>query len=341
MKKKIGWILFLVLICSCKKSNETKALPKLSNWEFKMVSRGDNRPDFDIKQDSIHFLPILLHHGHTVEAIKEHFDWSEEELNEKTEILITNGFLKKTADGFVPGLMIISEQEAKKVKEDLNPIANEISKTIIRLKDSLSIKAVSVSCFKRFTMDELSLLVFSNVLLDNGQLNNIERAYLKVERPERNNKRYYASYQEKENPSFEALGIYGNHVQPDNGFMLCRYGNQRYTPEVLKMNAQISDTYKSLKEGEEFNYPIVTQECQAEIQELANYFKPYLIDILVNNDLLLRKEYERSTYSNEVSYEEYFMWVYHILYSKVTDMLVDSGHIVLPKEKVSFYIFQP
>ncbi|MEM9364144.1 MAG: hypothetical protein AAGA43_15995 [Bacteroidota bacterium] len=341
MNKKIRWILFLLLIFSCKQSNKTEDFLQLSNWEFKMVSRGNNRPGFDTKKDSIHFIPILLHYGYTVNKIKKRFGWSEENLNEKIEILTTNGFLKKTTDGFVPSVMIISEQEAKKVRKDLNTIANQILNTIVNLKDRLSIKAVSVSCFERFTMDELSLLVFSNILLDNGQLNNIEREYLRTERPERNKSRYYASYQEKENPWFEALGIYGNHVQSDNGFMLCRYGNQRYVPEVLGMTAQIGKTYANIKEGEVFHYPIVTSECQLEIQELANYFKPYLIDILLNYDPVLKKGYERSLYSKEVSFEEYFMWVYHILYSQVTNMLVRLEHIVIPKEKVSFYVFQP
>ncbi|MEM9077160.1 MAG: hypothetical protein AAGC43_08975 [Bacteroidota bacterium] len=341
MNKKIGWILFLVMICSCKKSYETKAFPKLSNWEFKMVSRGNNRPGFEIKKDSIHFIPILLHYGHTANNIADRFGWSEEDFDEKIEILTTNGFLKKTTDGFVPSVMIISEKEAKKVREDLKPTANQILNSIVSLKDSLSFKAVSVSCFERFTMDELSLLVFSNILLDNGQLNNIEREYLRAERPKRNKSRYYASYQEKDNPSFEALGIYGNHVQPYSGFMLCRYGNQRYTPEVLEMNAQLHDTYKTLKEGEIFDYPIVTAECQLEIMALADYYKPYVLDILNKNDMLFRKTYRDSSYSKEVSFEEYFMWVYHILYSQVTDMLIRLEHIVIPKEKVSFYVFQP
>ena len=341
MCKKIIWILPSLLIFSCKQSNKTEAFPQLSNWEFKMVSRGNNRPGFDTKKDSIHFIPILLHNGHKASTIIEHFGWSEEDFNEKIEILSTNGFLNKSVDGFVPKVMVISEQEAKKIREDLSPIINQIVKTIVDLKTDISEKTESVSCFKPFTMDELSLLVFSNVLLDNGQLNNIEREYLRTERPERKKSRYYASYQEKENPSMEALGIYGNHVQPYNGFMLCRYGNQRYTPEVLEMNAQIQNAYKTLKEGEVFDYPIVTAECQLEIQALADYYKPYLLDVLNNYDWLLRKMYRDSAYSNEVSYEEYFMWVYHILYSEVTDVLVVSGDIVLPQEKVSFYLFQP
>lgn len=331
----------LLLALSCGETQHSNGIGNLSKWEFKMVSQGNNRPHFKTMEDSIQYLPILLHYGHSVDDIQARMGWSDEAITSKIALLITNGFLKAKEDTLIPSLMILSEQGAEKIRSDLSPLAKQIVETILHYKDSIVKKANAISCFKSFNADELSLLIFSNILLDNGQLKNIEKEYLKLGRPERNNNHYYASYQEKTNSSFEALGIYGNHVQPDSGFALCRYGNQRYISEVLEINAQVLKKYKDLQEGELFEYPIVTPECNIEIQALANYFKPYLIDILNKHDSHLRKGFQNSAYSKEISYEEYFMWVYHVLYSHVTDILVDSENIVIPAERVSFYVFQP
>jgi len=89
-----------------------------------------------------------------------------------------------------------------------------------------------------------------------------------------------------------------------------------------------------------FNYPIITEACNREVLELANFFKPHLLDILDIHTPLLKKNYTKAVYSKEVAFEEYFIWVYHILYSDVTDRLIARGLISIPDEKVGFYIFQ-
>ena len=331
----------LLITCSCKETKRSLPIDNLSKWEFKMVSRGSNQPNFDTTKDSIHYIPILLHTGHTVDEIRARFGWSEAVLNNKLELLVTNGFLQVQNKTYTPSVMILSDKAAQVVRSDLKPIAEQIVGAILKNKDSIVKKTTAISCFQGFTMKDLSLLVFSNILLDNGQLKNVEDTYLRSARPERNGGNYYASYQEKVTPDFEALGIYGNHVQVVEGFVLCRYGNQRYIKEVEEMNAQILQKYKNLQEGMAFGYPVITSECNAEIQALADYFKPYLIAILRSNDAFLRTGFKGSIYAKNVSYEEYFMWVYHILYSQVTDALVAAGEITIPPEKVSFYVYQP
>lgn len=341
MTRKILPFLFLTAVFSCRQFPEEEAPKGYSEWEFKMVASGNNRPVFEPAKDSIHYLPILLHQDFTVGDISKRLGWNKEELQAKIAVLLDNGFLKQTGDTYRPSLMVVSEKAAGKIRAELNPVAEEIARAILIRRDSISEKVKAIDCFADFSMDALSLLVFSNILLDNGQLNNIEHEYLKSSRPERNGNRYYASYQEKTRPSFEALGIYGNHVQPTKDFVLCRYGNQRYTQDVMETNDQILQDYRNLEEGEAFDYPIVTPDCAAEIQQLADYFKPDLLSLLHQHDSFLRKGYQASPYAKEVTYEEYFMWVYHILYSQVTDLLIASKDIIIPPEKVSFYIYQP
>ncbi len=329
-----------MLSCVSKNQSDKKEI-KLSDWEFKMVSRGANKPDFKTTFDSIQYIPILIHKGYSTAEIKQFFQWNEEEFNTKLDKLINNGFLIRKEMEYVPSIMVISNKEALRIRKELKPIAESIVGAIVDLKDSIQTKTQGINCFSKFEFEDLSLLVLSNILLDSGQLGNIEREYLKKERPLRNGKRYYASYQQKGTTGFEALGIYGNHIEMDSGFALCRYGNQRYNKDVVDMNAQILTDYKTLENKESFEFPIISNTCYQEIQDLADYFLPYLMKIFNVHTALLRDSFQNSQYSLEVSYEEYFMWAYHILYSQVTDMLIDLRLISVPKEKVSFYIYQP
>lgn len=313
----------------------------LSNWEFKIISQGNNNPTFEASKDSIQFIPILLKSGYSLSQIQTNFGWSEEKLTNKCNLLLENSFLKKVGNEYTPSLMIISNKEANIIREKLAPLASEITTTITDQLDSIIIKTKEIRCLNKFKFDDISLLILSNVLLDNGQIRNVEKEYLKSERPRRNDKNYYAAYGEKpDNPQYEAWNVYGNQVDMNNGFAICRYGNQRYTEKVLELNEAILKQYIKLQNKEDFSYPIVNNGCNLEIMELANRFKPYLIKILNKHSSLLKVLYKDMNYAKEVTYEEFFIWIYHILYSDVTDRLLEINLIKIPDEKVSFYIVE-
>ncbi|MEM6542847.1 MAG: hypothetical protein AAF634_16950, partial [Bacteroidota bacterium] len=304
MRRNLLYPIVVLLVFSCISRNpaDKKAI-ELSNWEFKMVSRGANQPDFRTSADSIQYIPILLHQGFTTTEIKQFFKWNEEEFKAKLDNLVGNDFLVRKGMEYVPSVMVISETEALGIREELKPIAESITTAIAEQMDSIQIKTRAISCFSKFEFEDLSLLVLSNVLLDSGQLGNIEREYLKKKRPLRKGKRYYASYQQKGKAEFEALGIYGNQIQMHSGFALCRYGNQRYNEDVLNKNAQILADYKKQANSEIFDFPIISNSCDSEIQGLADYFLPFLLKIVEDNTLLLVNSYQNSQYATEISFE--------------------------------------
>lgn len=78
--------------------------------------------------------------------------------------------------------------------------------------------------------------------MDFGQINNVEKNYLKSERPLRNNKRYYYSIQEKTNE--EAFGIYRNRYLDLDEIQICLYGNKRYTTtNLITANKEMLEEY--------------------------------------------------------------------------------------------------
>ncbi|WP_422860411.1 hypothetical protein ACOKFD_06000 [Flagellimonas sp. S174] len=343
MKRVLHIFWIVVLVFSCKESKEIAESDISNDWEFKMISRGDNKPNFNPNKDSLKYIPILLHKGYNLKQIQSYFQWTDEEFNVHLNLLSQADFIKKTTDNkALASVMIIPINEDKKISEYLKPITDAVTKEIEVNIDSIKHKTQQIECMKDFNFKDISLLILSNVLLDNGQINNVEAEYLGKERPKRNNKNYYASFQEKPIDSdYEALGIYGNQVEMKQGFALCRYGNQRYLQEVVELNKEIEKQYANITDTSSFKYPVITPDCNNGLMNLAGFFKPKLLKVLNHYDSMIREEYNKTLYKKEVSYEEYFIWIYHILYTDITNQLIENGHIYIPKEKVAFYIFQP
>ncbi len=340
--RKLFLLMVLIMFSCQKKNNQIEHSIMNQDWEFKMISSGDNMPNFKPMNDSIHFIPILLKKGFELEEIKLHFNWTDRSFQEKMETLLESGFLKKDKDDVIRGnVLIFSLEDGKAIKQLIHPLAKGITKSIIKRYKSIVSQTTKIDCLKDFEFKEISLFILSNILLDDGQIENVELEYLKVERPLMGKKRYYAAYLGKEKgSSFESFGIYGNQVENHGDFALCRYGNQRQLSEVLKINESLKRRYKDPIKRKGLDIPVIKTDCNQKLLEIANDFKPELLRLLEKHDSDMRKGYLEFANTKHLTYEEYFIWLYHILYTEVTEDLIDHGLIEIPEDKVSFYILQ-
>ncbi len=82
------------------------------------------------------------------------------------------------------------------------------------------------------------------VLLDFGQIINIEENYLETEWPLRNNKRYYYAILEQEQTDKESFGMYGNTYLDLGEVQIGLYRNTRYTTlNLITANKEILEEY--------------------------------------------------------------------------------------------------
>lgn len=342
-RMKKFFLLIVLVAFSCQRNNDSLKHSLMNqDWEFKMISSGDNRPNFGPTNDSIHFIPILLNQGFELEEIREHFNWTKKSFDKKVETLYESEFLKKDKRGIVKAnVLIFTIEDGITIRKSILPVVQEITESIIARYEFIVSKTKQIDCLKGFDFEAISLYMLSNILLDDGQIENVEREYLKVERPLRGGKRYYAAYLGKEKGSlYESFGIYGNQMEGYEGFSLCRYGNQRWLPEVMKTNESLKWQYKDSLKRKELNIPVITEACNQELLWVANDFKPELLRLLRKYDSTLRKGYLEFTNSSQLNYEEYFIWLYHILYTEITENLIDRELIEIPEDNVSFYILQ-
>ena len=96
--------------------------------------------------------------------------------------------------------------------------------------------------FTKVSFADALLLVLSNGLLDNWQINRVENKYLNVQRLQRAGGRYYyAVFESMLGDPVEPFSIYGNHGQDTGDVTLCLHGNQRYAGPINLVTLRPSD----------------------------------------------------------------------------------------------------
>jgi hypothetical protein len=86
--------------------------------------------------------------------------------------------------------------------------------------------------------------------------------------------------------------------------------------------------------------PVLGPEDQAALGEIAAQLAPELIGELRDHRPRLEEIYRASPYAQEITFEEYFIWWYHLFYSAVTERLAALGHIQLPASGTTTHVLR-
>ncbi|HDR7551488.1 TPA: hypothetical protein QCX50_005701 [Bacillus mobilis] len=322
-----------------------------------MISSGDNLPSIKIKGTKLQYLLVMLHLGFESNTIKTILSWTNEEFERHMNSLELEGLLKKTEGSYYPTCMVITA----KIIENYSNHIEAISKRI--------------ETFNYLSKESYSLLLYSGVLLDFGQINYIEGNYLKKKRPLRNKKRYYYAIQEQELTDIEAFGMYGNTYLDLGEVQIGLYGNSRYstlnlitadneTFEEYFQNTNTDINYKKkqlvkgfvaadrqidlhlnivyeklgLYQNSQPVIPVFKSTDLSILNEIANTISKDLVLLFKENDKPLKEYFVSSRYSKEITYEEFFIWWYHFFYTKVTEELIKQGVIITSAQENQTYI---
>lgn len=337
MTTKSLLLLAMLFVCSCA-GNQKTSTEKLDHifavqYRQPIISRGDNLPDFDRRKDSINLFLVALHQKITPEVFQKKAGWSDELMKEKIRLLTEKGWLANDAKGLRPTVFIVTEDQGNKLFEYGIPLAKKIAQTIEEEIPSIKEKFKAAGFSEKYDFDSMSFLVLSDVLLDNWQIMKMEAEYLKQEnRPERHGKFYYASIMEHSDPDYEPFGIYGNQYGMINdSTAMSIYGKNRIVVnDRLKNDSAFRDSL--------YNAALmVTPELYHFFDEIAKDYRPALLKILNEQSGYSHEVYEKSGYSNEIAFEEFFIWWYHFLYTSATDILAKKNLLAIPRDGNFYY----
>jgi hypothetical protein len=338
MKIMILLLVFSVFISSeCTSQQPSKdQLNKIFKTSFRhyIISKGDNRPDFDRRKDSLDLFLISLHNGISTEEFKRKAGWSDEKLQANTLFLIQKGWLARKNDTLFPTVFIASERDGKMLYEYAKPVAEAIAVSIEEEVPSIRNRFRAKELDAKYDFNSLSFLVLSDVLLDNWQIMEMESAFLKQEnRPERHGKFYYAAIEEYSASGNEPFNIYGNQYgRINDSTYLSIYGNNRIAAnEKLNNNKSFRDSVLvfSLK---------LTPELYNFFDEVSADYRPKLLKILEDQREYSMKVFQMSGYSGRIRFEEFFIWWYHFIYTSATNILAGKNIIYIPPDGNFYYM---
>ena len=297
-----------------------------SYYECKLISRGDNFPDFNPVDDSLDLFLVALHEKLDIKFFQKRAGWSDEFLQEKIDFLKSKNWLKGD-ENLKPTVFIVSHNQGTGLYKYGKPLAEQIAESVMQEIPSIKEKFYNSELSSKYNFEEWSFFLLSDVLLDNWQIHNVETEFLKKdERPQRHGKNYYYSIMENIEFPIENFGIYGNQYRSLNdSIALNIYGNNRNI-----VNSKIKKS-KSYLDSLVNNAPKVTNVEMELFDKLASDFKPKLIKILVENKNYINSIYNKTGYADEISFEEFFIWWYHFIYTDVTNILGEHNELRIPQ----------
>jgi hypothetical protein len=292
-----------------------------SRYECHMISRGDNQPDFEINDDLLKSLIVSLHQKVSPATFQKYYGCTEAKYKELLDLLVEKQFVRRQGDIFRPTCMVISEAEGKELFRYAEPTSSDIAAALIADLKSIKQQYTQAPLSKELDFEHAAFFVLSNVLLDNWQIGNVEAEFVKKDRPLRHGKRYYFSLGQNLNSARESFGLYGN-----AGFKeFSVYGNNRKFSRRQILETRLKDM------------AVLCEKDHEVFSAMAATFKPKLLDILEKYRSYGETAYRRTGYAEEISYEEFFMWWYHFIYTKATDTLAAGNHLTIPAEGNFFY----
>lgn len=279
-----------------------------------MISRGDNFPDFKIKKDSLDKFLFALHKGFSPKDFQEYVKFSDEKMNSSIALLESKNWLHKVNNQYKPTVFIADAKDGELLFKYAKPISGKITKSIhknlVTIKEQFGKTAIA----KKQDFQTWSFFVLSDVLLDSWQIDNVEKEFLKQDdRPLRNGKHYYFRITENTNKQIESFGIYGNQTEQIEGRYISVYGNNR---DHLKM--AVSENLVSTADNETFD-------------KMAKSFLPELLKILKEERSYSKKIYVQLGYDKEITFEEFFIWWYHLIYTQATNEMKEKGLLTIPE----------
>lgn len=317
-------LFFLLATTGCKTVEKTTLLER--NFpNVQLISQGDNIPDFRIKTDSANYLLTYLHENKSLSEFKRDTKLDDETVNKTIELLKNKNWLAEKNGKLKPTIFIATAEEGEKLYRYAKPISKQIADDIEKQIPTIKAEFAKTDMAKKQRFEHWSFLILSNVLLDNWQIFEMEKNFFKqadgkeYRRPLRHGKNYYASIKEKVEKNKEEFGIYGNAILSySDKKMIAIYGNNRYS----------NDNYRKMQSSTNH----ISNDDDRVLTQMAQDFLPKLLTILERNRQYAEKVYTKTGYAQEISFEEFFIWWYHFIYTQATNEMSKRGMLIIPPD---------
>jgi len=288
----------------------------------RFINSNDNFPQRHLFAPEYLQLLVGIHNNYPIQSM--------DPTGNLTSELLKEGLLVRGNDGIVyNNSMVIQTSEGQELFALAERYSDSIQNIVISHLMAIKNRTSSIAEFSAQPFLQHSFLILSNVILDNWQIRNIEKLYLREDRPLRGGKRFYIAIMENSQNGKDPFGIYGNISRSVEKNLCCFYGNNQKDLSPL-------DFAELPKKNNVFMFSHNANEALSEValivrDDLTHFFQS------IDEEL---KDYHAKSLWAKLTYGEFFIWWYHFLYTQVTNDLAHSGHLLIPDNGMFPYIIK-
>lgn len=195
-------------------------------YQFTMISSGPNRPGIPLWNQHFRQILVGLHTG--APSLATSAGLSEAQLAAALDSLRREGAVVERDGRLHPTCMVVTAEEGASLSALAKRVARQAVPFMRAAVARLRGKYREIAGLRPLGFQDVSFFLASDVLLDNWQINAVERQWLHAERPLRGKSRYYCALLARTDADHEPFGIYGNQMAGlSDGRLLGVYGNRR------------------------------------------------------------------------------------------------------------------
>lgn len=228
----------LPLAAAC--SHSALAQPVATAWQHRMISSGNNRPAINLEADRFDEILAALHRRMPLTRIADDLQLTRSQLLGRIDRLTSEGVARSDCCNFAPTILVVDHTDAATSLRVEPAVVTSTAAAITRALPGIHDRYAALPGFTHVGFPAASLLVLSDCLLDNWQIDTVERDFLHKPRPRRRGGSYYYSIVEwLAGTALEPLGIYGNHSENVGRASIDLHGNRRYhgMPNLITVDA--------------------------------------------------------------------------------------------------------
>lgn len=155
------------------------AAPVATAWQPAMISSGDNRPAIDLEADRLHDILAALHRQTPLAQIADDLRLTQIQLLGRINRLTDERVAQRGGSGFTPAILVVGQVDAAAFLGVSSGIVAATAAAITRALPGIRDRYTALPGFTHVDFSAASLLILSNCLLDNWQIDTIEREFLR------------------------------------------------------------------------------------------------------------------------------------------------------------------
>jgi hypothetical protein len=297
--------------------------------------------------------------GRAAGEIAGELDLKPEELQTHIDALVKAQLLRRDAAGkYLAAFPIIRREDAAWFEGIDRPLIDATARAIEvrqqelrgRFRDALQLNAEQEQ--------ELSLVLFGDVLFDRWQTGHVRKEFLQGYPPPRDGKLFFVAALEQAPGNIGSLGIYSHAEAAYGDVKVISYGNTTvidpFAGEKPERVPELIESYvgfvrgagtgsrtgsgPATKELEGLGFlragkpavALVTKSEYAKLPEITSSFSEELLRLMNADRPKILDAYKGSPYADAVSFQEFALWWYHFFDAGVVERLIKDGVIAVP-----------